>query len=104
MADVGLACWRQGELGLARPLLERAARDVKRHLGRGHDVRLQILAALRDLFVDQRDYEKAGAVQRKVLDCQVERLGAEHPDAVTARTFLARILIDGSAPRERDRI
>jgi hypothetical protein len=91
-ADVALACWRRGELALARPLLERVARDVACHLGRSHEVRLRILATLRDLFLDQRDYEKAGAVQRELLHCQIERSGTQHPDAEASRALLASLL------------
>jgi hypothetical protein len=92
MADVALACWRQGELALARPLLERVALDVARHLGRSHEVRLRILATLRDLFLDQCDYAKAGAVQKELLHCQIERSGSEHPDTAAARALLASLL------------
>ena len=38
-------------------------RDIGRHLGPNHDLRLTAMAALRDLLTAQGDYEEAVAVQ-----------------------------------------
>ena len=94
MAEVANAYWQAGELGHARPLLERAVRDLGRHLGTEHDLHLRALAALRDLFVAQRDYEKAGAAQRHLLECQIRRLGSDHSETLAARACLAIILLE----------
>lgn len=94
MTQVAIAYWQAGESAHARPLLERAVKDLGRYLTRDHDLRLRAIATLRDLLVAQRDYERAGAVQRKLLDCQIQRLGSEHPGTRAARTTLAMILLE----------
>src|ERR1700689_2907889 len=53
MTQVAVAYWQAGEPGYARPLLERSVRDLGRHLGAEHDLRLLAMAALRDLFLAQ---------------------------------------------------
>jgi len=93
MAEVALALWHHGEIAHARPMLERTAQDLRRHLGRDHDLRLRTIAALRDLLVKQGDHEKAGAAQRELLECQMARLGPEHPETLTARATLNTILM-----------
>ena len=40
MVGAGLAFWHYGECTYARPLLERAVRDLGRYLGREHEARL----------------------------------------------------------------
>jgi hypothetical protein len=50
MAEVANAYWQAGELGHARPLLERAVGDLGRYLGTEHHLRLRAIATLRDLF------------------------------------------------------
>jgi hypothetical protein len=97
MAEVANAYWQAGELAHARPLLERAVRDLGRHLGTEHDLHLRALATLRDLFVAQRNYERAGAVQRDLLDCQIRRLGGDHAETLAARACLATILLENVA-------
>ena len=79
MTQVAIACLHAGELDYARPLLERAVGDLGRHLGRDHDLRLRAIASLRDLFIAQGDYERAGAVQVEIFECQIQRLGNDHP-------------------------
>jgi hypothetical protein len=74
MAEAALALWHHGELAQARPLLERAVRDLGRYLGREHDVRVRVLAALRDLLFQQGDYERAGIVQSELLECRKAQL------------------------------
>jgi hypothetical protein len=74
MAQLAIAYWEAGQPGHARPLLERVVRDVGRHLGREHELRLRAIATLRDLFVAQQDYERARAIQEELLECQIQRL------------------------------
>ena len=93
MAQVGIAYWQAGE-PQARPLLERAVRDLGRHLGADHDLRVRAITTLRDLFVAQRDYEKAASVQKELLECQVQRLGSDHPDTLAARAYLGALLLN----------
>jgi non-specific serine/threonine protein kinase/serine/threonine-protein kinase len=95
MAQVGIACRQAGELAVARPLLERAVRDTGRGLGWDHEVRLLAMAALRDLFAEQSDYRRAAAVQKELLDCQLRKLGSDHPDTLQTRAGLAAMLLDG---------
>jgi hypothetical protein len=93
MAQVEFAYGQAGEFDRARPLLERVARDVSQRLGRDHDPRPRAIAALRDVFVAQHDYERAGAVQSEFLESQIQRLGGDHPETVAARTDLVMILM-----------
>jgi len=95
MTQVAIAVWRAGE-PQARPLLERAVRDLGHHLGADHDLRLQAIVALRDLLVEQGDYERAASVQKELLECQIQRLGNDHPDALAARAHLARLLLNNA--------
>ena len=94
MTFIAIAHWQAGEYRQARVLLERAAGDLSRHLGRDHDLRLRALATLRDLLVAQGDYERAGAVQGELLECQIQRLVADHPETLATRASLATILMD----------
>ena len=94
MAHVAIAHWQAGENHRARILLERAVRDLGRYLGRDHDLRLGALATLRDLLLDQRDYERAGAIQAEILDCQIQRLGGDHPDTRATRERLVMMLME----------
>ena len=96
VAHVAIACREAGELDYARPLLERAVRDLGRFPDAEHDLRLLALAALRDLFVDQDDFEKAGAVQREILECQTRHLGADHAETLATRACLAAILLENA--------
>jgi hypothetical protein len=94
MTQVGIAYSQAGEQPLARALLERVVRDLARVLGADHDLRLRAIAALRDLFVTQGDYERAGSVQKELLESQLARLGSDHPDTLAARAHLAKLWID----------
>jgi hypothetical protein len=94
MAEAANACWQAGELAYARPLLERVVRDLARFLGTEHDLRLRAIAALRDLFIAQHDYERAGATQRELSEYLIQRLGTDHPETLAARTRLEKILWD----------
>jgi hypothetical protein len=79
MAEAGLAFWHCGDYAYARPLLERAIRDLGRHHNREHEARLRALTALRDLLLSQCDYQRARAIQLELLECQKSRLGPEIP-------------------------
>src|SRR5262245_17493067 len=68
MTEVAVAFWRRGELVQARCLLECATRDLGRCLGRDHKERLQALTALRDVLMAQREFSRAGAVQKELLE------------------------------------
>jgi hypothetical protein len=92
-ADVAVACWRCGDPDQARGLLERIIHDVGRHLGQHHAVRLRSLAALRDLLIQQLDYEQAAAAQREILESKWAALGSDHVDTLAAKTELASILM-----------
>jgi hypothetical protein len=63
MVQVAGAYCQAGIPDPARALLERAVRDIGRHLGPNHDLRFTAMAALRDLLTAQGDYEEAVAVQ-----------------------------------------
>ena len=94
MTEVGVAFWCHGELVRARCLLELAIRDLERYLGREHDVRLRAIAALRDLFIQQGEYENAEAVQKELLECHIQRLGGDHPQTAATRADLATIILE----------
>jgi hypothetical protein len=94
MTRLGAAYWQAGEPRRARPLLERAVRDLGRHLGESHDLRLRALATLRDLFVAQGEYSRAASIQKEVFECQAQRLGRDHPETQVTRAKLAAILLD----------
>jgi hypothetical protein len=94
MAQVAFAYGQAGEFDRARPLLERVARDVGKKFGRDHELRLRAIAVLRDVFVAQGDYERAGSVQSELLDCRIQRLGSDHPETIAARAMLETILIE----------
>jgi hypothetical protein len=97
MAQVAIAHWQAGENQRARILLERAVRDLGRYLDRAHDLRLRALSSLRDLLLAQSDYERAGAVQAEILECQIQRLGGDHPDTRATREHLQTMLLRGNS-------
>jgi hypothetical protein len=94
MTQVGIAYWQAGEPRYARPLLERAVRDLGRYLGADHDLRLRAIATLRDLFVEQSDYARAASVQRELLECRTQRLGSDHPETLASRAYLGVLLLN----------
>jgi hypothetical protein len=65
-ALVADAYWQAGVFDHARPLLERAVRDIGRYLGQDHDLRLRAMAALRDLLASQGDYEEAESLHAEL--------------------------------------
>ena len=69
MTEVALALWHHGEAGRARGLLERAVHDLGRLAGPDHNLRIRAITSLRDLLVQQSDYEEAGVVQMELLEC-----------------------------------
>jgi hypothetical protein len=94
MIQVAEACSQAGEFDHARPLLERVVRDAGRYLGRDHNLRLRAIAALRDVSIAQRDYERAGMALTELLECQVELLGEDHPETLETRANLTLILLE----------
>jgi hypothetical protein len=93
MTEVALALWHHGEAGRARGLLERAVHDLGRLAGPDHDLRIRAITSLRDLLVQESDYEEAGVVQMELLECQMRRWGPEHPETLATRADLAAILL-----------
>jgi hypothetical protein len=93
IAEAGVAFWHHGEFAYARPLLERAVRDVGRYLGREDEARLRALAALRDLLLKEYDYERARATQMELLECQTGGLEPQHLGTVDAPEDLATSLL-----------
>jgi hypothetical protein len=94
MTHVAIAHWQAGENRHARILLERAVRDLGRYLGRDHDLRLRALATLKDLLVAHCEYGRAGVVQSELLECQIQRLGCDHPETLGTRANLAMVLME----------
>jgi hypothetical protein len=94
MTTVAIAYWKAGEVQYARPMLERAVIDLGRHVDRNHDLRLRAIVTLKDILLAQRDYDRAAAVEKELLDCQTELLGSDHPDTLATRADLATILLE----------
>jgi hypothetical protein len=69
MTEVALMLWELRDIVRARPLLERTARDCGRYFGREWEPRARLLAALRDLYLEQAESEKASAVQKELWEC-----------------------------------
>jgi len=97
LAQVGIAYLHIGDAGHALPFLESAVRDLGNHLRPDHALRLHALAALRDLFVAERDFDRARAAQSELLRCKILSLGNDHPETVAARAALAAILLQDTA-------
>jgi hypothetical protein len=99
MVIVADACRRRGEFLGARLLLERTIRDAGLYLHHTHDVRLKAIGILRDLCLEECEMERAGALQRELLDCKMLRWGAGHPETLAARADLATILMSPAQQR-----
>lgn len=91
--DVGIACWRCGELGSARVLLTRAFRDLGRYLGRSNEARLEAAIALQELMVEQGEYANATALQNELIECAVERFGSAHSQTLAIRNRFESLLL-----------
>lgn len=94
MTRLAIAYGQAGEVEYARPLLEKVVRDLGQNLGRDHDLRLHAMDALRELWLAQGNYERAATIQQEILGCRMDRMGADHPDTLTARANLAMILLE----------
>jgi hypothetical protein len=93
MSELAIALFRHGKLCQAQLLMERCVREVATVLGREHDMRLRILATLRDLLLQQGEYGIADAVQRELWDCDAVRVGIDHPGTREARECLSTLLL-----------
>jgi hypothetical protein len=62
-------------------------------LGENGDVRVRLLAAMRDLFADLGDYKRAAATQKELLECHTESFGVEHAETLAARETLEQLLL-----------
>jgi hypothetical protein len=94
MTLVAIAQAQRGAFAEACRLLERVLRDIQRLARPNHNLRLQAATTLRDCWLQQRVLLKATAAQKEVLNCQIERFGVEHPEAVAARKLLASLLLN----------
>jgi len=97
MVHAGIAHWQAGEVEFARPLLERAIRDLGRCFDRCYPLRTQAIQCLRDVCSAQGDYQRAASAQKELLECQSRQLGADHPETIRARAVLAGMLLDNFA-------
>ena len=103
LVQAGEVFLQNGEADRARLLLERAVQDVARVLGRDHDLRIRAIAALRDVLIRERNIASAATLQKELLECQILRLGTEHPETVAVKADFAVVLfgkLDG--PNERE--
>jgi hypothetical protein len=83
-ARIAQALWAAGETRNAQRLLEYSAKHLDRY-GDAHAVRVSTLIALRELLLEQPDFEKAIAVQREIV--------MVHPDAPDEKARLASMLM-----------
>lgn len=94
---LAMAMGQQGELTGACCLLEKVLRDLQRLLKPDYRLRLRAVTALRDCLLQLRDPAKAAAAQRELVACQTDLNGAEHPETLEARHYLALLLLDNAA-------
>jgi hypothetical protein len=97
LTELGIMLWRHRRTNDALIVLQQGLRDSTRAFGRNHDLRLRLLATLRDLFMELADCEKAAAAQKELLDRYVELFGAEHTETCAARETLERLLLQNPA-------
>jgi hypothetical protein len=74
MVETGMALYHHGEVTYAQPLLERAVRDLGRCFGRENEMRLCALPVLRDLLLEQGQYERVSAIETELRECQRQQL------------------------------
>jgi hypothetical protein len=67
LAQAGRACWQAGFCDYARPLLERAVRDMGRYLAPDTELRRRALSDLGDLLAAVGDYERSNAIRNELL-------------------------------------
>ena len=97
---IAQALWAAGEVRNAQRLLEYSAKHLDRY-GDAHAVRISALTALRDLLLEQPDFEKAIAVQREIVVCRTQMRGPEDPEVVDEKSKLAGMLMDNGTAAER---
>ena len=56
-------------------------------------VTIYVARVMLDLFVAQRQYQRAATLQRELLDRQIQRLGRNHPETQASHAELAGILL-----------
>jgi hypothetical protein len=89
---LAVALYDSGSPMDGRRLLERAVRDLTRHHGKHHPVRIHGLEALSTLLSQEGEWEAALPVQRELLECRTHVLGQDHPDSLAARSSLSATL------------
>jgi hypothetical protein len=91
-ARIAQALWAAGEARNAQRLLEYSAKHLDRY-GEAHAARVSALTALRDLLLEQPDFEKAIAVQREIVLCCAKSAGPGDPEVVGEKSRLAGMLM-----------
>jgi hypothetical protein len=66
LAQAGSACWRAGFCDYARPLLERAVRDIGRYLLQDTELQVNALSDLGDLLASVGEYERSAALRAEL--------------------------------------
>jgi hypothetical protein len=97
---IAQALWAAGEVRNAQRLLEYSAKHLDRY-GDAHTFRISALTALRDLLLEQPDFEKAIAVQRGIIECRTKIAGPEDAEVVDEKSRLAAMLMDDGTAAER---
>ncbi len=85
---LAVALYDAGQRADARRLLERAAVDLTKHLGRHHPARISAFEALSNLLCQEGDWQATLLLQRELLDCQTHLPGADHPASQAARNVI----------------
>ncbi len=91
MAQLGVAYWQAGQSDHARPLLERAARDLARKFGRDCEAQLRVLTALRNLYSTERDSDQAAVIRRELCELQ-KRMDINEKDAHSEYSPLGKFI------------
>jgi hypothetical protein len=85
-----------GETVCARVLLERAAVQLTRYGDPASAVRMQAIAALRDLLTELGEFDQAILWQKEMMACRLQLRGADDPGTVLEREILARMLMSAA--------